>query len=349
MHLLIIGGSPDHQGGVEAFCERSTIALNRRSRHEIEYFATGNAFMKLSGIPKLLRGLKRLLSYRDKHLDCVWVQYAALPDLIYAAVAKRAGFRVMVTPHLGSNWRSQKSRALRALSKRLLRSADRLALISPTQELEIALPDGVPRSPIRNFLPAGILEGELADVAARPPELQIIHSGRLSAGKGTFMVIALCARLRQAGKPFKARITGTADAETMAKVHGMIAEHGLGDQVEVTGRVSEEALFGLLRGSDVLVHLSSIDSYPLIVLEAMASSVFPICMELAGARDMIETYDGAIVPVANPVEETAKALMETDVAELRRRAAQVASRVRADYAWDNCAQALEQALQACVK
>ncbi|WP_336965869.1 glycosyltransferase family 4 protein [Sphingobium aquiterrae] len=349
MHLLIIGGSPDHQGGVEAFCERSAIALNRRGSHEIEYFATGNAFMKLRGIPKLLRGLRHMLSYRGKQLDCVWVQYASLPDLIYAFVAKRAGFKVMITPHLGSNWRSQKVAALRALSKWLLRSADRLALISPTQELEIALPAGVPRSPIRNFLPAGILEGSMADLSQRPPDtLQIIHSGRLSEGKGTFMVVELCARLKQAGKPFATTITGTADEATMARLHAMIAQHGLQDDITVTGRVSEEALFGYLRGSDVLVHLSSIDSYPLIVLEATACSVFPVCMELAGARDMVETYDGVIVSVDHAVDETVAALIDADVTELRARAAQVATRVRADYAWDNCARALEQALKACV-
>jgi glycosyltransferase involved in cell wall biosynthesis len=348
MHLLIIGGSPDHQGGVEAFCERSSIALNRRGNHQIEYFATGNAFMKLRGIPKLLRGLRHMLSYRGKQLDCVWVQYAALPDLIYAFVAKRAGFKVMVTPHLGSNWRSQKRPALRVLSKWLLRSADRLALISPTQELEIALPTSVPRSPIRNFLPADILEGRMADISQRPPQLQIIHSGRLSEGKGTFMVVELCARLKQAGKPFATTITGTADEATMARLHAMIAQHGLQDDITVTGRVSEDALFGYLRGSDVLVHLSSIDSYPLIVLEATACSVFPVCMELAGARNMVETYDGLIVSVEHAVDETAAALIAADVTELRARAEKVATQVRADYAWDNCALALEQALQACV-
>lgn len=350
MHILVVGGSPRHLGGVEAFCERSAIALKRVASHKVDYFAADNAFIGLAQLPRLVHGLRHVRSFRKKGVDCVWVQYASLPDLLYAAVAKASGFQVMVTPHLGSNWRSQQSKALRTISKTLLRSADRLALISKTQELEIALPKTVSRSPIRNFLPKGILETLPVDISTRPAdELQLIHSGRLSAGKGTFMFIELCARLKAAGKQFHARITGTADKATMDQIHALLTDYELGDGVEVLGRVEEAQLFDLLRGSDVLVHLSRIDSYPLIVLEALASSVFPICMELAGARDMVETYDGAIVSVDRTVDETAELLISTDVADLRRRAHNVSGRVREDYSWDNCARALDAALSDCVK
>lgn len=346
MHLLVIGGSPDHLGGVEAFCERSGIALGRLGGYKITYFASGNAFMNFSRLPKLLAGLRHLWSYRQKQVDCVWVQYASLPDLIYAAIAKLAGFHVVVTPHLGSNWRSQESRLLRLISKTLLRFADRIALISPTQELEIALPRSVPRSPIRNFLPSGILESPAVDTSTRPRELQLVHSGRLSEGKGTFLFVEVCALLKKAGTPFFARITGAADEQTMEQLHGAIAHHALEDQIAVMGRVTEEQLFELLRGSDVLVHLSRIDSYPLIVLESLANSVFPVCMELAGARDMTETYDGAIVTVADAAHETAELLTTHPVSDLRRRAANVSKAVRTDYSWDNCARALDEALRA---
>jgi glycosyltransferase involved in cell wall biosynthesis len=97
----------------------------------------------------------------------------------------------------------------------------------------------------------------------------------------------------------------------------------------------------------MLIHLSRIDSYPLILLEAMACTTLPVAMELAGARDMIETYDGKVVSQAEPVAETADFLIASDLADLRRRGRAEAGRVRTDYAWDRCAGALAVALGAC--
>jgi glycosyltransferase involved in cell wall biosynthesis len=348
MHLLILGGSPNHLGGVEAFCERSAEALSRRGAWRISRIPTGTAFLTLRRLPVLFAGLASLFRYRQQHPDCVWLQYVNLPDLCYLAFAKLLGMRVMVTPHLGSNWRSQSNPILRALSGWLLGFADRLALISPTQEREINLPSALPRSFIRNFLPAAVLGSKLPDQGEAPPALQLIHSGRLSEGKGTFLFVEVCERLRVAGVPFHARITGSTDEATFTRLHAIIAERDLGNQVAVLGRVPDAALLDLLRASDILIHLSRIDSYPLIVLEAMACSMLPVCMELAGARDMVETYGGQMVSIADAVEETVAFLAHQDLADVRRRGRDAAARVRADYNWDRCAGALAAALRACV-
>jgi glycosyltransferase involved in cell wall biosynthesis len=347
MHILILGGSADHPGGVEAFCERSRTALLRRHAWRIEWLPTDSAYLKVSRLPKFASNLMALVRYRRLKPDCIWLSYVTLPDLAYLVVAKALGLKVMVTPHLGSNWRSQENPVLRAISGWALSLADRLALISKTQELEIRLPPETPRSLIRNFLPETLLESDIPPEGG-PPELQLIHSGRLMAGKGTFMVVEVCKILRDAGTPFLCRITGGADAETYAKLNGMIAEYGLQDKVLVLGRVSEEDLLTYLRGSDVLIHLSRIDSYPLILLEAMSCSMFPVAMELAGARDMIETFDGLVVSQDHPVEETANFLMTCSLDDLRRRGRSAASQVRAEYAWDNAARAAQTALETTV-
>ena len=156
MRILILGGSPSQPGGVEAFCERSEQALRLRTNWDLLRMQADTAHMTVRRLPGMLRGWARLM--RTRRLDCVWVQYTNIMDLTFVVVAKAVGHRVMVTPHLGSNWRSQTNKLLRACSEAALRCADRLALISPTQELEIALPAAVPRSQIRNFLPAILLE-----------------------------------------------------------------------------------------------------------------------------------------------------------------------------------------------
>jgi glycosyltransferase involved in cell wall biosynthesis len=270
MYVVILGGSLDHPGGVEAFSDRSREALERSNKFRIRRIPTSTAYLTFKKFPNYLRGVFGLFGCLRERPDCVWLQYVNLPDLSYLLLARLLGFRVMVTPHLGSNWRSQSNPLLRKLSKRILSLAHRLALISKTQELEIDLPPAVPRSLIRNFLPSEILTAPLPDTAGRPLEIQLIHSGRLSEGKGSFLVIEVAAKLRDAGYPFFMRITGGADEATYTTMRQMIKQHKLEEHVGILGRVPEADLLNYLRGSDLLVHLSKIDSYPLIVLEAMA-------------------------------------------------------------------------------
>jgi glycosyltransferase involved in cell wall biosynthesis len=348
-HVLILGGSPNHLGGVEAFCQRSKEALEcQNDSWRLSYLPTGTAYLTVGRIPSLIRGIGRLISYRREKPDCVWLQYVCLPDLTYLAVAKLLGLTVMVTPHLGSNWRSQLNPVLRSISGWLLSFADRLALISKTQELEVNLPPKVPRSYIRNFLPSTILSAFYSPSRIQDHCLQLVHSGRLSEGKGTFLFVDVCKRLFDANVDFEANITGGADEPTIARLAGMIATHGLTDRVHILGRVSDSQLIEILSKSDVLVHLSRIDSYPLIVLESMLCDTFPICMELAGARDMIETYDGHVVSDRTPVKETAEFLITMNIEEIRARSQVAANRVRTDYDWALCAKAVQDAIAATI-
>ncbi len=345
--LLILGGSADHLGGVEAFCERSGTALATYAPDwEITRLPTSTAYLRPGKLAPYLRGLAALARHRRTRPDLVWLQYVNLPDLSYLLLARSLGLRVMVTPHLGSNWRSQENPLLRRASAAALAQAQRIALISPTQAEEIALPADVPRSLIRNFLPPEILTGALPDLPDGP--LQLIHSGRLSEGKGSHQVIEIAARLRDMGVPFGAKITGGTDAAFRARLDGLVAQHRLEGQVALLGRVPEDDLLAHLRGADVLVHPSRIDSYPLIVLEAIASGALAVCLDLAGARDMVTTYGGAIVSAADPVGESAGWIAAQDPATLRTAARKAAGEVRADYAWARCAGALDRALKACL-
>ncbi|MET1755185.1 glycosyltransferase [Novosphingobium sp. RD2P27] len=345
MRVLVIGGTVAHHGGVVAFCQRSREALAATpSDIELDLVAADSAFLPVWRLPAFLLRALRLVRRHGGKAGGVWVQYVNLPDLAYVLLARLMGHRVMVTPHLGSNWRSQSHPMLRQISKLILGRASRLALISSTQELEIALPPGVPRSYIRTFLPTP-LWAEL-DPGSKGEAIQLIHSGRLSAGKGTFLFVDLCAALRDRGTPFFARITGGANRATMAELEARIAQHGLKDHIQILGHVPEAEQLRLLRASDVLVHLSRIDSYPLIVLEALACGVFPVCMELAGARDMIETYAGKLVSEEAPVEEATAFLSNIEPARLRSQAIEAAQKVREDYDWSNCVALLRQAMTA---
>lgn len=346
MDLLILGGSPSDLGGVETFCDRASEALRRRIPGiQIQRIATGTAYLTCRKLPRVLDGLSKLVRYRLKRRGLVWLHYVNLPDLGYLVAARLLGLKVVVTPHLGKYWRSERIPLLRWMSRALLSRATHIALLSKTQVEEIALPAYVPRSTIRTFLPHDLL-GLSPTRVARPAHVRLLHASRLSEAKGSFLMIDVCARLRDAGVPFSAQVIGGADEETHSRLRAMISNRKLEQQVELIGWIPPSALIDHLREADMLIHLSRVDSYPLIVLEALASGMMPVAIDLAGARDMIETYDGVIVSEAASVEESAAFIARADLADVRRRGAREAGRVRADFAWDNVAALLAKTLGA---
>ena len=379
MMVLIIGGTPAHRGGVEAFCERAVEALGRVSGWTVEHQPSESAYLRPRGLPGYFGGLASLVRARLRRSppDCVWLQYVNLPDLGYLVVARVLGLPVLVTPHLGSNWRSQSVPALRRLSRWLLGFAQRIALLSGTQVEEVDFPGHVPRSMIRTFLPRALLDAPMrrrsvpasaptrrdlllveagpgmqadavatteCDEAAAP--LRLLHSARLSADKGSFLFVEVCRRLAEAGVLFEARMTGATDADTAARLRAAIDEAGLGGRLRWDGRADLDEQIVRLAEADVLVHLSVVDSYPLIVLEALAFGVFPVCVDLAGARDMVGAHIGATVPIDEAVSRTVEIIEGLDLPALRAAAPGVAARVRADYDWRCCVDRLVPAISA---
>jgi glycosyltransferase involved in cell wall biosynthesis len=339
--MIVLGGSPHHPGGLEGFCERATIAINRHTTSwTAEWRPSDTAYAGIRRLPAIYRAWRRL--DRLDGVALIWLQWSTLLDLMLLRRLRTLGVPVMVTPHLGANSRLQRVPVLRALCLRLLGHADRLALLFPEQDAEIALPAAVPRTPVRTFLP----EIALASPARPNPNsgtaLHLIHAGRLSHGKGTFRMVALCAALRARGLPVEGRIVGRADPTTMAALVRAIADAGLGDTLTLIDWLDEAALIAALADADILVHLSELDSYPLIVLEALAAGTVPVVADMIGARAMVARY-GGFVSDGSSVAAAADWLAAQDRVRLRHDAAAAAMRVRQDHGWPACVNRLVEA------
>lgn len=342
--MLVLGGSAYHPGGIEAFCERTVTAVNRHGdAWRATWWQTDNAYLKPRTFADTVRAWRRLSRANLRSVDVVWLQWSTLADLLILRRVIRLGLPVMVTPHLGANARLQRMPLLRGLCVRLLERADHLALLFDAQDREIALPPGIPRSTLGTFLPEETLR-EPAPARANGP-FRLLHAGRLSRPKGTFRLIEICAGLRARGVPFQARIVGRADERVMAELRAAIADAGLDDAIELAGWMNGAELRQALSEADVLVHLSELDSFPLIVLEALAAGALPLVADMAGAASMARAYDGLVVPRAE-IEPALDWIASANPAQLRERGARAAERVRGDHDWDAAVRRLEQIAQA---
>lgn len=329
--MLVLGGAGYHPGGLEAFCARAAEAVTAADcGWTAEWWPTDAAYLNATRLPRLARRLWALQG--AQRIDLVWLQFSSLADLAFLAGARVRRIPVLVTPHLGANARLQRVAVLRRACTRLLQLADRIGVLFDGQGGEIALPPGVPQSTVRTFLPPASLAQPVPRKAVGP--LRLIHAGRLSEAKGTFRTIELCAALRTRGVPFTARIVGRSDEPTMARLRADVAAAGLGNRIELIDWLSPDALQQALGEADVLAHLSLLDAYPLIVLEAMATGAVPVVGEMAGAKSIIETHGGY---VARDAVDAADWIAAQPIEQLRRRGSAIATDVRSAYRWDACA------------
>jgi len=343
--LCIVGGSTRTPGGVEIFCARALQAVQTHwPECDVLWVPADSGHLNPARLPGFLRALQSFRRANRVPIDILWLNVANLPDLLFVLLAKSLGVRVLVTLHLGANSRLQRNRVLRRLCRSLVARADRVALLFDGQDAEIDLPATVPRSTIRTFLPPESFVPPGAP--ATEPCLRLIHAGRLSEGKGSLAIVDLCAALDRAGVAFTARIIGRGDEALMQDLYARIEANGLTSRITLSDWLDGPALIAALAQADILVHLSRLDSFPLIVLEAMAAGTIPIAVDMAGVRTMTGRYDGHLVAPEAAVAEAETWLEANSLGDLRQRGAAMGARVREDYSWAACVATLTAAIDA---
>lgn len=277
--ILIAGGHRAITGGLEIFIARARQCLGLSDHCFTE--TPGRDVLSVVRYGAAMIGFTRQV----QAYDTVWLHYGSAFDLAYLAIAKVFGKKVAVTPHLGAGWRSMRKGWLRTLCNRVLGSADRIFTLHRSQPQTLGFsPSLTARCMVMGtFLPKALLETETAQRSVAKP-LRLVHVARLSAAKGSFAFLDVCAELARRGVAFEAAMIGAADVATVQALKNEIATRAL--DVAVTGALSQDALMNALGRADVLVNLSLQDAYPLTVIEAVLCGVVPVVSRLPGTEDL---------------------------------------------------------------
>lgn len=349
VHVWLVGGTPDHPGGLESYCDRALLALESYGQGlAVNQLAANTAYMSLGDARYMGRAFMALAGAR-RRIDLVWLQVSNLPDLLYLLVAKLLALPTLVTPHFGANSRMQTVAWRRFVSRSLLRLADRIGLLFDDQDREISLPKGAVLSTVSTFLPGPALVDPPAGATVEKPRLRIIHAGRFSADKGSFQMLEVCACLRERGIAFNAQLVGRSDEATMQRMREIIAASDLEREVEMVDWLSEAEMQQALHDADVLVHLSAIDSFPLIVLEALACGTLPIIRDMAGAKHMVTKLGGHVVENGRAVADACEWISNLDRESLREQQAQARILTHAAYGWQTVVSALSAIFEQTLK
>jgi glycosyltransferase involved in cell wall biosynthesis len=140
-----------------------------------------------------------------------------------------------------------------------------------------------------------VWRGDAATGAAAPI---IGFVGRIEPRKGQLELVEAFARLRRLRPEARLELIGPdADPDYAARVRAIVARHGLGDAVTLTGRVRD--VVPRVRRWSLFVSLSSDEGQGLAVLEAMALGVPVLARPVAGISDFLrDGRTGLTIPRA---------------------------------------------------
>ena len=201
---------------------------------------------------------------------------------------------------------------------------------------------------IRKLSPCPVIQ--MPEVALVPNEFQkpskdrtsnlvnesvtLVSAGRLLGWKGYHLAIRAFAR---ADLP-NARYVILGDGPEKENLKALVKELGVQDRVEIVGAVPRPEVLERLGHADIFLHPSLHDSGGWATLEAMASGLPVICLDLGGPAVQVTLEVGRKIAAITPdqtVEDLSKAMRElaTD-ADLRGRLGRAAqNHVAANFTW----------------
>lgn len=136
--------------------------------------------------------------------------------------------------------------------------------------------------------------------------LRIVSVGRLVPKKGHDVLLQALSILAKRAVPFEAVIAGEPDVQE-PRLRSLIAELGLGPQVQLLGILTQREILDLYRRSDLFVLACRItpdgdrDGIPNVMVEAMASGLAVVSTDISGIPELItDGHNGLLVEPEQP-------------------------------------------------
>jgi len=253
-----------------------------------------------------------------------------------------AGFRAAL------GWRGRLHEALRdlVLASDRIHPLLRLALKNSRATLATTTETGrrlrsLGAQHVETLTQVAMTEDEVARIAARPGNpgqgpIRFISVGRLIPWKGFHFAVSAFAHVQRILPDSSYHIVG--EGPERRRLERLTKEAGLESHVSFLGWLSRRHVFGAIAECDILVYPSFHDSGCFVILEAMATGVPVVCLDVGGPSILVSQDTGIRIPVSSPnrlVSDLAGAMLrlseDTPLRMSMGRAAR--DRVLSDFTW----------------
>jgi glycosyltransferase involved in cell wall biosynthesis len=151
--------------------------------------------------------------------------------------------------------------------------------------------------------------------------IRLLFIALLCEGKGLLVLLEACGQLAQRGVPFHLDVMGRFESEEFeARVRRYVAELQIEDRVSFLGVLTGDEKFAVFRRSDVLCHPTFFDTFPVVILEAMACGMPTVATRFSGIPSIVDHEEtGYLVETHNPSAVADRVAELADSAQLRQR------------------------------
>jgi glycosyltransferase involved in cell wall biosynthesis len=133
--------------------------------------------------------------------------------------------------------------------------------------------------------------------------LRVLFVSHLCESKGVLVLIEACGKLAASGVPFQLNLMGPFENdEFAARVRSRVAELRIDDRVQFLGMLCGEDKFAVFSRSDVLCLPTYFDTFPIVLLEAMAASLPVVSTFHSGVPSIVD--DGETGFLVEPRDAT---------------------------------------------
>jgi glycosyltransferase involved in cell wall biosynthesis len=335
--VLILGPALDAMSGVSTHL-RMLLGSPLAARFDLRHFQVGSEgrseglarrVARMLGSPFALAAAVRAQRARVVHLNTS-MNVAFCRDMLYAAVAKLCGARVLCQIHGGKLPHEvfAGSRTAQRALRRALKLPDALAVLArieldayrrfvPTQKVVVAanaVEYPLDAAPVRDRF-----RGEIDE------PLELIYVGRLAREKGLYELLHALATLRARGTRAVLVVAGSGPEEP--GLRRLAAELGLARAVAFLGPLFGAEKARLLAAADMFMLPSYSEGLPYALLEAMAMGVPVVASDVGAIRDVV--IDGVHGRLIAPRQSAAIADAIETLAADRHRLARMGAACRA--------------------
>ncbi|MFA7024255.1 MAG: glycosyltransferase [Candidatus Cloacimonadaceae bacterium] len=248
--------------------------------------------------------LKRLM--RQGKIDLLHANFAMPDGIATRMLAQKLDIPYIITEHLGSLKDLLANKRLRSLLLNAYRDAYKVIAVSENTRKIIL--EGNPALSNLRVIPNGI-DLKLFKLSISPSASihKLIYVGNLVEQKGVQVLLKAIMLIADPG--LKLSIVG--EGQYSAKLKSLCCEYGLEAQVEFMGEKTPSEVAQLLANHHALVHPSFIESFGIVVLEALAVGIPVLATYNGGSEHILKPELGVLV-----APRDAKALAE-GIRELR--------------------------------
>jgi len=258
-----------------------------------------NFFRPLIGIFQYLFAFKTIQKINEIWLiDLIHVHFSYPAGAAVRMICERLKLKYIVTEHRGAIDNFLQNRYLRPQIKQTYRQAERIIAVSEFTRKQIQKA-GFDNLPVE-IIPNGIqIQNFLMSTQKSEPS-NLVYIGNLIPTKGIQLLIKALAELKQEGINFQLDIIG--DGKYKNVLQRLSKDLNLQNNIHFLGIKTPEEICNLLSSYDILVQPSLLESFSIVLIEAMAAGLPVIATRCGGPEFIVTEQTGILVQPASVKE-----------------------------------------------